>query len=85
MSLDESGRLVIDITTHAKFRGQFVMQHPQLEQHISRLLPPSHLETQFSLELLWSASTWEGPEQVATLFLINKPYNIKVNTKMNLN
>ncbi|XP_063885992.1 extracellular matrix organizing protein FRAS1-like isoform X2 [Scylla paramamosain] len=63
MSLDDSGRLVIDITTQAKFRGQFVMQHPHLERYVSRLIPPAHLETQFSLELLWSASTWEGPEQ----------------------
>ncbi|MPC64172.1 Extracellular matrix protein FRAS1 [Portunus trituberculatus] len=63
MSLDDSGRLVIDITTQAKFRGQFVMQHPDLKQYMSRLVPPAHLETHFSLELLWSASTWEGPEQ----------------------
>lgn len=65
MSIDGSGRLVIDISTQAKFRGQFVMQHPELEQHTSRLIPPKHLESQFSLELVWSASTWEGPEQVS--------------------
>ena len=77
MSLDDSGRLVIDITTQAKFRGQFVMHHPKLGQHVSHLVPPTHLETQFSLELLWSASTWEGPEQVIIYsFKVDKLYSL---------
>lgn len=72
ISIDESGRLVIDLKTVAKFRGQFVLQHPNLEDHTSRLVAPEDLEIQFTLELMWTASTWDGPEQVRWLFLGSK-------------
>lgn len=72
ISIDESGRLVIDLKTVAKFRGQFVLQHPNLEDRSSRLVAPEDLEIQFALELVWTASTWDGPEQVRWLFLGRK-------------
>lgn len=74
ISIDESGRLVIDLKTVAKFRGQFVLQHPNLEDHTSRLVAPEDLEIQFTLELMWTASTWDGPEQV---WRATSEYNLK--------
>lgn len=66
LSLDEVGRLVVDLRTFAKFRGQFVMYHPGMEQVSSRLVAPDHLNLSLSLQLLWTAPTWDGPEQVST-------------------
>lgn len=65
LSLDEVGRLVVDLRTFAKFRGQFVMHHPGLEQLSSRLVAPDHLNLSLSLQLLWTSPTWDGPEQVS--------------------
>ncbi|KAG7168269.1 Extracellular matrix protein FRAS1-like, partial [Homarus americanus] len=64
ISIDESGRLVIDLKTMAKFRGQFVLHHSNLDEYSSQLKAPKELDIQFSLVLLWTASTWDGPEQV---------------------
>ncbi|KAK3859680.1 hypothetical protein Pcinc_034224 [Petrolisthes cinctipes] len=64
LSLDEVGRLVVDLRTFAKFRGQFVLHHPGLEQVTSRLVAPDQLNFSLSLQLLWTAPTWDGPEQV---------------------
>ncbi|XP_069157214.1 extracellular matrix organizing protein FRAS1 [Procambarus clarkii] len=74
ISIDESGRLVIDIKTMAKFRGQFVLHHPHLDEFNSQLKAPMELDILFSLELLWTASTWDGPEQV---WRATSDYNLK--------
>lgn len=74
ISIDESGRLVIDLKTMAKFRGQFVLHHPHLEDYSSHLKAPEELDIQFSLELLWTAATWDGPEQV---WRATSNYNLK--------
>ncbi|KAB7500158.1 Extracellular matrix protein FRAS1 [Armadillidium nasatum] len=62
--LDSSGRLIIEFSTMTKFRGQFVMNHPLKGEVESRLISPPELNLNFTLELLWSAETWDGPEQV---------------------
>ncbi|CAL4166611.1 unnamed protein product, partial [Meganyctiphanes norvegica] len=64
ISIDDSGRLVIDLKTWAKFRGQFVLQHPAMENEASSLKAPEDMDIKFALELLWTSSTWDGPEQV---------------------
>ncbi|XP_064121126.1 extracellular matrix organizing protein FRAS1-like isoform X1 [Macrobrachium nipponense] len=74
ITIDESGRLVIDLKTHAKFRGQFVLRHSGLEGQHSSLRAPEDMDIKFNLELLWTASTWDGPEQV---WRATSEYNLK--------
>ncbi|XP_076043694.1 extracellular matrix organizing protein FRAS1-like [Oratosquilla oratoria] len=74
ISIDESGRLVIDLRTVAKFRGQFVLRHPVQDELESALEAPEDLDIKFTLELVWSASTWDGPEQV---WRATSDYNLK--------
>ena len=64
VSMDSSGHLVIDLKTTAKFRGQFVLRHPSKNELVSSLDAPKGLDISFNLELIWTASTWDGPEQV---------------------
>ncbi|KAM9238088.1 extracellular matrix organizing protein FRAS1 [Dugong dugon] len=60
----EDGRLVIEFKTHAKFRGQFVMEHHTLPDMKSFILTPDHLGgIEFDLQLLWSAQTFDSPYQ----------------------
>uniref|UniRef100_A0A8D0CH89 Fraser extracellular matrix complex subunit 1 n=1 Tax=Scleropages formosus TaxID=113540 RepID=A0A8D0CH89_SCLFO len=61
----EDGRLVIEFKTHAKFRGQFVLEHHTLPGHRSHLMAPDHLGgIDFDLQLLWSAQTFDSPYQL---------------------
>ncbi|KAI4572268.1 hypothetical protein MJT46_005336 [Ovis ammon polii x Ovis aries] len=61
----EDGRLVIEFKTHAKFRGQFVMEHHTLPDVKSFILTPDHLGgIEFDLQLLWSAQTFDSPYQL---------------------
>ncbi|KAK7080023.1 Extracellular matrix protein fras1 [Halocaridina rubra] len=74
ITIDDSGRLVIDLKTVAKFRGQFVLHHSKLEGMHSLLKSPEDLDLNFSLDLLWTAATWDGPEQV---WRATSEYNLK--------
>ncbi|XP_075401034.1 extracellular matrix organizing protein FRAS1 [Tenrec ecaudatus] len=71
----EDGRLVIEFKTHAKFRGQFVMEHHTLPNVKSFILTPDHLGgIEFDLQLLWSAQTFDSPYQ---LWRATSSYNRK--------
>ncbi|XP_032256495.1 extracellular matrix protein FRAS1 isoform X2 [Phoca vitulina] len=71
----EDGRLVIEFKTHAKFRGQFVMEHHTLPDVKSFILTPDHLGgIEFDLQLLWSAQTFDSPYQ---LWRATSSYNRK--------
>ncbi|XP_048640749.1 extracellular matrix organizing protein FRAS1 isoform X2 [Marmota marmota marmota] len=71
----EDGRLVIEFKTHAKFRGQFVMEHHTLPDMKSFILTPDHLGgIEFDLQLLWSAQTFDSPYQ---LWRATSSYNRK--------
>ncbi|KAM8864960.1 extracellular matrix organizing protein FRAS1 isoform 2-T3 [Synchiropus picturatus] len=74
----EDGRLVIEFKTHAKFRGQFVVEHHTLPGHKSHLMAPDHLGgIEFDLQLLWSAQTFDSPYQLwrATSSYSRKDYS----------
>uniref|UniRef100_A0A3Q3MY85 Fraser extracellular matrix complex subunit 1 n=1 Tax=Mastacembelus armatus TaxID=205130 RepID=A0A3Q3MY85_9TELE len=74
----EDGRLVIEFKTHAKFRGQFVLEHHTLPGHKSRLMAPDHLGgIEFEMQLLWSAQTFDSPYQLwrATSSYSRKDYS----------
>ncbi|KAM7157358.1 extracellular matrix organizing protein FRAS1 isoform 1-T1 [Molossus nigricans] len=71
----EDGRLVIEFKTHAKFRGQFVMEHHTLPEVKSFIMTPDHLGgIEFGLQLLWSAQTFDSPYQ---LWRATSSYNRK--------
>ncbi|KAJ8787731.1 hypothetical protein J1605_022762 [Eschrichtius robustus] len=71
----EDGRLVIEFKTHAKFRGQFVIEHHTLPDVKSFILTPDHLGgIEFDLQLLWSAQTFDSPYQ---LWRATSSYNRK--------
>ncbi|XP_069679453.1 extracellular matrix organizing protein FRAS1-like isoform X2 [Periplaneta americana] len=63
VSADEDGRLVVDFGTVAQFRGCFVISHHSLPGVMSEVVPPSDVNTNFTLHLVWSQTTWDGPEQ----------------------
>ncbi|XP_071971616.1 extracellular matrix organizing protein FRAS1 [Engystomops pustulosus] len=74
----EDGRLVIEFKTHAKFRGQFVMDHHTLPEMKSRIMAPDHLGgIEFDLHPLWSAQTFDSPYQLwrATSSYSRKDYS----------
>ncbi|XP_069025425.1 extracellular matrix organizing protein FRAS1 isoform X2 [Embiotoca jacksoni] len=74
----EDGRLVIEFKTHAKFRGQFVVEHHTLPGHKSHLMAPDHLGgIEFDMQLLWSAQTFDSPYQLwrATSSYSRKDYS----------
>ncbi|KAL4623271.1 extracellular matrix protein FRAS1, partial [Arapaima gigas] len=74
----DDGRLVIEFKTHAKFRGQFVLEHHTLPGHKSNLMAPDHLGgVDFDLQLLWSAQSFDSPYQLwrATSSYSRKDYS----------
>ncbi|KAM4809143.1 extracellular matrix organizing protein FRAS1 [Rhinophrynus dorsalis] len=74
----EDGRLVIEFKTHAKFRGQFVMDHHTLPDKKSHIMAPDHLGgIEFDLQPLWSAQTFDSPYQLwrATSSYSRKDYS----------
>ncbi|KAM9330542.1 extracellular matrix organizing protein FRAS1 [Gastrophryne carolinensis] len=74
----EDGRLVIEFKTHAKFRGQFVMEHHTLPDIKSRIMAPDHLGgIEFDLQPVWSAQTFDSPYQLwrATSSYSRKDYS----------
>uniref|UniRef100_A0ABM5GKG1 Extracellular matrix organizing protein FRAS1 n=1 Tax=Pogona vitticeps TaxID=103695 RepID=A0ABM5GKG1_9SAUR len=74
----EDGRLVTEFKTHAKFRGQFVMEHHTLPDAKSFIMTPDHLGgIEFDLQLLWSGQTFDSPYQLwrATSSYSRKDYS----------
>ncbi|KAL0979868.1 hypothetical protein UPYG_G00190880 [Umbra pygmaea] len=74
----EDGRLVIEFKTHAKFRGQFVLEHHTLPGHKSNLMAPDHLGgVEFDIQLIWSAQSFDSPYQLwrATSSYSRKDYS----------
>ncbi|KAM4706664.1 extracellular matrix organizing protein FRAS1 [Discoglossus pictus] len=74
----EDGRLVIEFKTHAKFRGQFVMEHHTLPDMKSHIMAPDHLGgIEFDLQPLWRAQTFDSPYQLwrATSSYSRKDYS----------
>ncbi|KAM8939375.1 extracellular matrix organizing protein FRAS1 [Pelodytes ibericus] len=74
----EDGRLVIEFKTHAKFRGQFVMDHHTLPDVKSHIMAPDHLGgIEFDLQPLWRAQTFDSPYQLwrATSSYSRKDYS----------
>ncbi|XP_036384589.1 extracellular matrix protein FRAS1-like [Megalops cyprinoides] len=74
----DDGRLVVEFKTHAKFRGQFVLDHHTLPGRRSHLMAPEHLgNIDFDLQLLWSAQTFDSPHQLwkATSSYSRKDYS----------
>ncbi|XP_069482442.1 extracellular matrix organizing protein FRAS1 [Ambystoma mexicanum] len=74
----EDGRLVIEFKTHAKFRGQFVMDHHTLPDVKSVIMAPDHLGgIEFDLQPLWNAQTFDSPYQLwrATSSYSRKDYS----------
>ncbi|KAM6930976.1 extracellular matrix organizing protein FRAS1 [Xenentodon cancila] len=74
----DDGRLVIEFKTHAKFRGQFVLEHHTLPGHKSHLMAPDHLGgIEFDMQLLWSAQSFDSPYQLwrATSSYSRKDYS----------
>ena len=71
MYLDVKGKLVIEVTTTALFRGQFVMKKEAEIHQQSLLFPPEAVNIKFELELIWSAATWNGPKQVYKQFTLS--------------
>jgi extracelluar matrix protein FRAS1 len=58
---NDNGQLVLEFSTHALFRGNFILSNHKYQ---SSLMPPRNLANlKFELEILWSENTWDGPRQ----------------------
>ena len=71
VSIDENGRLVVELKTQAHFRGLFVPKHHSLDpaktpNGESKFVPPLGVQTNFTFELVWSEETYDSPVQVNT-------------------
>ena len=63
VSIDTYGRLVVEFTSEAHFRGLFVPKHHSVPNQAS-FDPPMNVQTNFTLELVWSEETYDSPKQV---------------------
>ncbi|GFR80624.1 extracellular matrix protein FRAS1-like [Elysia marginata] len=70
----QDGRLVMEFRTQAKFRGQFLMQHPTLPGVTSKVMSTLSSTMTFDLELVWSQATFDSPHQV---WRATSNYNVK--------
>ncbi|XP_033757797.1 extracellular matrix protein FRAS1-like [Pecten maximus] len=68
------GKLVIDLKTHAKFRGIYVLKHHTLPGIESRILPPEGMAITFDLTLMWGQQTFDSPHQ---LWRATSKFNLK--------
>ncbi|XP_069123568.1 extracellular matrix organizing protein FRAS1-like [Argopecten irradians] len=68
------GKLVIDLKTHAKFRGMYVLKHHTLPGIESRILPPEGMAITFDLTLMWGQQTFDSPHQ---LWRATSKFNLK--------
>ena len=62
MRIREDGKLVVHFRTEARFRGQFVAEHPGTSDR-AMVMSQSHPELQMSLNLIRSEATYNNPEQ----------------------
>jgi len=62
MRIREDGKLVVHFRTEARFRGQFVAEHPGTSDN-AMVMSQSHPELQMSLNLIRSEATYNNPEQ----------------------
>nr|XP_039265536.1 FRAS1-related extracellular matrix protein 2-like [Styela clava] len=65
MRIGDEGKLVVNFRTEARFRGQFVLDHPSTEQ-TSMVMSSNHPELELSLNLVRTESTYNQPEQIWT-------------------
>ncbi|KAG1714495.1 Extracellular matrix protein FRAS1 [Nymphon striatum] len=70
----KGGKLTIDFKTKAKFRGKYVLNHHTLPEAQSLIKAPRNLNIKFSLALLWSEESLDGPIQV---WRATSNYNLK--------
>ncbi|KAL4240400.1 Extracellular matrix protein fras1 [Mactra antiquata] len=61
--IDDSGRLVVDFKTQAKFRGIYVLDHHTLKSYTSKFISVDK-DIDFDLDLLWGQNTFDGPHQL---------------------
>lgn len=62
MRIRDDGRLVVNFRTEARFRGQFVAEHPGTD-NAAMVMSAAHPELQLSLSLVRSETTYNNPEQ----------------------
>ncbi|GFO33130.1 extracellular matrix protein fras1-like [Plakobranchus ocellatus] len=70
----DTGKLLIEFRTHAKFRGLFLIQHPTLPGVTSRVVSTLTSGVTFDLKLVWSQATFDSPHQV---WRATSNYNVK--------
>ena len=64
VSIDTYGRLVVEFKSTAHFRGLFVDKHHSVADTKASFEPPLNVQTNFTLELVWSEETYDSPVQV---------------------
>lgn len=73
VSIDTYGRLVVEFKSTAHFRGLFVDKHHSVADTKASFEPPLNVQTNFTLELVWSEETYDSPVQVMPPFFERKP------------
>ncbi|XP_071950665.1 extracellular matrix protein 3-like [Antedon mediterranea] len=63
MRIEKNGRLVVDFRTEARFRGQFVLAHPNTDIE-SNVFSADHPGVTYDLDLIRSEPTFAEPEQL---------------------
>ena len=65
VSIDTYGRLVVEFQSRTHFRGLFVDKHHSIPSETKATFePPMNVQTNFTLELVWTEETYETPVQV---------------------
>ena len=76
VSIDTYGRLVVEFQSRTHFRGLFVDKHHSIPSETKATFePPMNVQTNFTLELMWTEETYETPVQVHNS---QKMYRIKL-------
>lgn len=71
VSIDTYGRLVVEFQSRTHFRGLFVDKHHSVPAETKASFePPMNVQTNFTLELVWTEETYETPVQVSCNFQI---------------
>ena len=66
VSIDTYGRLVVEFQSRTHFRGLFVDKHHSISSDTKASFePPMNVQTNFTLELVWTEETYETPVQVS--------------------
>ena len=70
VSIDTYGRLVVEFKSRTHFRGLFVDKHHSVPAETKASFePPMNVQTNFTLELVWTEETYETPVQVSYNFV----------------